>query len=185
MKTSEHKGLWHKYWNGTELRCSFSDPKEVNAGCVSVCSNQSNHILSHPGTRSSWVNFASVWIQIFFLFMPNTIHKSICFLSRRFAEAWSSFTKSHLCCAMQLINPELSFGMKTPFKVSVISTLTGLLICKFFLSLHHSASVKKEQDFNKWFLLASTFHNTERCPRSSSENPGMMLSLKTRSFQGH
>lgn len=121
----------------------------------------------------------------FFLFMPNTIHKSICFLSRRFAEAWSSFTKSHLCCAMQLINPELSFVMKTPFKVSVISTLTELFICKIFLSLHHSASVKKEQDFNKWFLLASTFHNTERCLRSSSENPGMMLSLKTRSFQGH
>lgn len=66
MKTSEHKGLWHKHWNGTELRCCFSDPKEVNAGCVSACSNQSNHILSHPGTRSSWVNFASVWIQIFF-----------------------------------------------------------------------------------------------------------------------
>lgn len=69
---------------------------------------------------------------LFFLFMPNTIHKSICFLSRRFAEAWSSFTKSHLWRVMQFINPELSFGMKTPFKDSIISTLTGLLICRFF-----------------------------------------------------
>lgn len=82
-------------------------------------------------------------------------------------------------------NPELSFGMKIPFKDSVISTLTGLLMWKFFLSLHHSASVKKEQDFIKRFLLASTFDNTERCLKSRSENPGMMVSLKTRSFQRH
>lgn len=79
------------------------------------------------------------------LFMPNTAHKSICFLSRRFSQAWSSFTKSHLCCAIQFINPELSFGMKTPFKNSVISTLTALLVCKIFLSLHHRASVKRNR----------------------------------------
>lgn len=67
----------------------------------------------------------------FFLFMPKSIQKSICFLSRRFAEAWSNFTKSHLWCALRFINPEISTGMKTPCKDSTIPTPASLLIHRF------------------------------------------------------
>lgn len=101
-----------------------------DAGCEIVLSSPSNHILPGPGTRISWTKFISVWIQIIFLFMPKITHKSLCFLSRKFTEVWSSCTKSHLWCAMQFVI-EISTSMKTPCKNSTIPTLASLMISNF------------------------------------------------------
>lgn len=174
-------GTQHKDWNGTGLRCCFSDPKEVSAGCVSVYSNQSNHILSRPGTRSSWVNFASVWIQIFF-YSRQTL------LTKAFVSSVEGLQK--LYQVTPLVCHAVYKSRAFLWRENIFQGFNHfhpdwLVDLQVLLSLHHSASVKKEQDFNKWFLLASTFDNTERCLGSSSENPGMIVSLKTRSFQEH
>lgn len=160
-----------------------------DAGCEIVFSSPSNHILPGPGTRSSWTKSITVWIQIIFLFMPKIIHKSLCFLSRKFTEAWSSCTKSHLWCAMQFVI-EISTSMKTPCKNSTIPNLVSLMIPKFsfpciMVSMWKQSSGKAtvEWDFTINLLLASAFDNTKRYLRFSSENPRMMVSVKKISFQ--
>lgn len=104
-----------------------------HAGCESVHNNQRNYILSCPGTRNELCKCSdSNFLLLLLFFVPKSIHKSICFISRRFAEAWSSFTKSHLWSATWFISPEISTGMKMPCKDSSISTPASSMVHNFY-----------------------------------------------------
>lgn len=131
VKTSKHMGMQNKVLNRTRLRCCFPDFGEWHVDCESIHSNQRNYILSSPGTRSE---LCKCLVSNFFLllFVPKYSHKSICFISRRFAETWSNSTKSHLWCTMWFRNPEISTGMKMPCKDSTISTPASSMMQNFY-----------------------------------------------------